>query len=88
MSEVLVKITNSDNLYLFWCPGCKCCHQIDTERWIWDGDDELPTVSPSILIKTPVRCHLFIRDGKLQFLSDCEHEYRSQTIPMVPVDQW
>lgn len=26
------------------------------------------------------RCHSFIRDGKIQFLSDCSHEFAGQTV--------
>jgi hypothetical protein len=33
------------------------------------------------------RCHLFIRDGALQFLSDCTHKLAGQTVDMVPWDQ-
>lgn len=49
------------------------------------------TISPSVLVTLSTRhgqiverCHLFIRDGNLQFLSDCTHHLRGQTVPMVP----
>src|SRR3954469_14907107 len=29
-------------------------------------------------------CHSFVRDGQIQFLSDCTHEYAGKTIPMEP----
>lgn len=28
-------------------------------------------------------CHLFVRDGKIEYLSDCTHEYAGKTIDMV-----
>lgn len=27
-------------------------------------------------------CHFFLRDGKIEFLSDCTHELRGQTVEM------
>jgi hypothetical protein len=31
------------------------------------------------------RCHSFVRDGKIQFLSDCTHKLAGQTVDMVEV---
>lgn len=31
-----------------------------------------------------VVCHSFIRDGHIQFLSDCTHELAGKTVPMEP----
>lgn len=33
------------------------------------------------------RCHLFLRDGQLQFLNDCTHELADKTVPMIEYDQ-
>ncbi len=30
------------------------------------------------------QCHSFITDGRIQFLDDCSHELRGQTVPMPP----
>lgn len=42
----------------FWCPGCKCQHEISVEkpnfsgaRWSYNGDPEKPTFSPSYHLK-------------------------------------
>ncbi len=39
----------------FWCPGCDQVHGIraigEKPLWIWNGDTERPTFSPSILVK-------------------------------------
>jgi hypothetical protein len=63
--------------------------------WDFNGDLDRPTVSPSILVTWPAnpdaseefkewrterRCHSFIREGKIQYLSDCTHELAGQTI--------
>jgi hypothetical protein len=31
------------------------------------------------------RCHIFVRDGKIQFLNDCTHELAGKTVPMEPL---
>jgi len=75
-------------VYLFWCPGCKARHALNVGRqrrpvWTFSGDMENPTFSPSLLYpdKTP-RCHLFLRGGKLEFLSDCGHALAGQTVDL------
>jgi hypothetical protein len=32
-----------------------------------------------------VRCHLFLTDGQLQFLSDCSHEYAGRAVAL---EEW
>lgn len=86
---------STDGTVLFWCPGCLSYHGCQTDPnhrnpitgalWQWNGDMENPTLTPSILIhgggRTP-RCHLFVRDGKIEFLSDCSHALAGQTVEM------
>lgn len=72
--------------WMFWCPGCDGAHGFGAS-WTFDGNMMHPTVSPSLLSTygtNPKRCHLFIRGGMLEFLSDCTHELAGQTVPMVP----
>lgn len=62
-----------------------------TPNWTWNGDTEFPTVKPSILTRggrenNPVICHSFVNDGKVQFLSDCTHEFANQTLDLLEVD--
>jgi len=47
-------------------------------------DLDNPTVSPSLLENNnPNRvCHSFIRDGKIQYLSDCHHHLAGQTVEL------
>lgn len=76
--------------YEFDCPGCKCSHYVNTKpergaAWEFNGDLNKPTVSPSILVGSlghVRRCHSFIKDGNIQFLSDCEHELAGQTVEL------
>ena len=35
----------------FWCPGCDEVHGITVGTWAWNGDLDLPTFTPSILIR-------------------------------------
>lgn len=69
--------------WAFVCPGCERVHHCD-QRWTFNGDqDDKPTLSPSVLQQTAPRCHLFLREGMIQFLDDCEHVLRGQTVPLV-----
>lgn len=90
----------------FWCPGCDSAHVVTTEGdrskgpvWSWDGNVDVPTISPSILVTysgrdagmgdaPPARCHSFVRSGAIEFLSDCTHAHAGQTvaIPDFPED--
>lgn len=75
---------------MFWCPGCKSYHSFEVGRWTFNGNFESPTFSPSLLITIPsdpnYRCHLFVRDGKIKYCSDSNHEFAGQTINMESVD--
>lgn len=81
----------------FECPGCKGTHVIPTSgdnAWGFNGSLELPTLTPSILvyptdhltaagerIRTP-RCHSFVREGRIEFLGDCTHDLKGQTVDL------
>lgn len=89
--------------YAFYCPGCEHHHVIPTEQaaggpvWAFDGNLESPTFAPSLLntceegaSRTPRRCHLFVRAGKLEFCGDCTHPFAGRTvdIPDPPGPEW
>lgn len=88
------KVQRSENTwqYLFICPGCNCEHAFD-ERWQFNQDFEKPTISPSFLqrgflgFKNEKKfygtCHSFIKDGEIQFLSDCSHDLKNQTVDLI-----
>jgi hypothetical protein len=56
-------------------------------HWDWNGDLEKPTFSPSLLnyIESPGgrRCHSFIKEGRIQFLGDCTHALKGQTVDLL-----
>lgn len=79
--------------YMIMCPGCKSEHVLTTnpkfwndgDPWIFNGDKERPTFNPSLLIwkdNPDSRCHSFIKNGQIQFLGDCGHELKNQTIDL------
>lgn len=85
--------------YLFKCPGCGERHPIATERpnevgarWSFNGDQERPAFSPSVLLSYDdqstypvphiVVCHSFVREGRIEFLPDCTHALAGQTVDL------
>ena len=90
----LLYLTHGEGEILFWCPGCKCGHVIYIKQapgqdvWTWNGSKTSPTFHPSVLVNSRPdsppkrRCHLFVRDGMLEFLPDCDHVLAGQTVPM------
>jgi hypothetical protein len=84
MAEKLRSMTvDGVECYVFHCPGCKFGHrfEVGNGRWTFNGDLERPTFTPSLVSITnePI-CHLFMRDGKIEFLSDSKHELAGQTV--------
>lgn len=74
-------------LYLFHCPGCENAHpfEVGDNGWTWNGSMEKPTFFPSLLVNagTPeLRCHSFVRDGQIEFLSDCFHALAGKTVAL------
>ena len=81
---------NGERHLWFFCPGCQCSHAYTVPRWTWNGSFEKPTFHPSLLCNKddPARrCHLWIKDGVIEFLNDqCHHVLRGK-VPMEPF-QW
>ena len=84
--------------YHYWCPGCDEPHAVNVKEymsgvpvWKFNGNVDRPTFSPSVLVhripktdtyKGHPQCHVFITDGRIQFLSDCEHALAGQTVDL------
>lgn len=87
MSNKLLESEKGDYL-CFYCPGCRQyhCFTVKGEKaWQWNGSKTAPTFSPSLLCNgsDPARrCHLFVENGQIRYLSDCWHDLKGQTIPM------
>ncbi len=65
--------------------------------WGFNDNLDRPTFTPSVLVSHPAnpqatdefkewrtdrRCHSFVTDGKIQFLDDCTHTLKGQTVPL------
>lgn len=77
-----------DGRLLFYCPGCKFHHVLD-DRWSLVWKNKKPRIAPSLLVTYPYgekqeerRCHLFIKNGNIEYLNDCTHELKGKTVPM------
>lgn len=94
----LRRITQKDGYtaqgWVHWCPGCEHIHAFAVEtpfgngaHWSFDGNMDRPTFTPSMNIG-PSFCHYFLRDGRIQFLDDCRHNLRGQTLelPDIPAE--
>lgn len=96
MVDVVERLTSegeTEVLLCFHCPGCKYGHSFRIKGqgpvWDWNGSLEKPTFSPSLLVwqsRPEARCHSFVRDGNIEFLGDCFHELKNQTVPLPPVE--
>lgn len=85
----------------FWCAGCETHHAVKVPGWTFNGDTERPTFAPSVLVtyngpdagqdrgdgKTapPARCHSFVTDGRIQYLTDSTHRLSGQTVDLDPI---
>lgn len=67
---------------------------VGPNAWGFNGDVDRPTFTPSILqyeikrhdgtVYAP-RCHSFVRDGRIEFSSDCGHALAGQTVDLPDV---
>ena len=78
-----------DNLIMIQVEGS------EGPAWYWNGDVYKPTFSPSILSRLPlggerrtIRNHVFVRDGRIQFLNDCSHKLACLTIDLPKLKDW
>jgi Family of unknown function (DUF6527) len=86
--------------YMFDCPGCGIGHAPYVKphknpsgaSWDFNGDMDKPTFMPSILVRVPfvdrphLICHSFVKDGMIQFLSDCTHKLAGQTVEIPEIE--
>lgn len=73
----------------YMCPGCGYDHAFNPEVHKYNGDGSSPTVTPSLLQNNPQghhTCHSYIKDGKIEFLNDCWHDKKGQTIDLPEFD--
>jgi len=89
---------------LFVCPGCvsggpegydgvhmlpvNTVEDIGKPVWSFDGNLELPTLSPSILTKSYSVCHSYLKHGLFEFLSDSTHPLSGQKVLIPDLPDW
>lgn len=87
--------------YWFWCEGCCTHHSFRTKAakgegagidgkaplpiWTFNGSLEKPTFEPSLLYRSIQRCHLYLREGVLEYLGDSSHKLAGKRVPLVPL---
>jgi len=74
------------------CPACKTSHYMRLREstnirpsWVFNGDFEKPTLTPSVNNKT-MKCHFFIRDGYIEYCSDCKHELAGKKVKLPDIE--
>lgn len=97
MAKVKRYGNEEQNLWYFECLGCNCNHVFSSDAHTFNGNVDKPTIIPSILCtgnvsarekdiyphdSKPINCHSYITDGKIQYLGDCWHELKGQTIEL------
>ena len=98
MGQLSAKLRSTEYGPAHWCPGCKEVHVFSVAkpadsgaRWTWDGNVDHPTFNPSMVVSCDgipdegwpaERCHYFLHNGRIQFLGDCTHELRGQTVDL------
>ena len=78
--------------YVFHCPGCEHGHiyyVTGPVAWSFNGDVDNPTFEPSLLNTCEPhpdpkkrRCHLYVRNGRIEFCADCAHDWAGKSYEM------
>jgi hypothetical protein len=75
--------------YMIFCPACEHGHAPTVPPWTFNGNQELPTFTPSILteyysekLDRMVKCHSHVTDGKITYCDDCTHDFKGQTLEL------
>jgi phage terminase large subunit GpA-like protein len=77
-----VKQDGAHHAWLVHCPACDDIHVFD-DRWTFNGNKEAPTFRASMLVhRSQSRCHSFVTDGRIEFLSDCTHALAGKTLDL------
>lgn len=94
LHKVEKQLGSSSPDFMFWCPACQFGHGVWTTeanahtgaRWTFDGNFEIPTISPSLLIHHGANgkeiCHTVVSCGVINYCSDCTHAMAGKSIPM------
>ena len=79
-------------------PGYERSPHAHGNPWGFNGSLDFPTFTPSVLSQwdewqgegVPAKrhvCHSFVRDGRIQFLGDCTHALKGQTVDLPEITE-
>ena len=93
MKNDVIRYNTTGDVF-FFCPGCGNAHKVQvgeeqTPRWEWNGSLVKPRFSPSVRVQSgnesgPTVCHSYVRDGVIEFLSDCTHALAGKNVSLEP----
>lgn len=78
--------------YEYFCVGCGYTHVFALTKeggnHQFNMDLDHPTVTPSLVnnFRPGQMCHSFIKNGTIQYLSDCTHKLKNKTIDLPDID--
>lgn len=84
----------SGHRYWFYCLGCKYAHSylvgcgVLKQNWTYDPITVSFHPSLRLYYMHPVTqqevttCHLFVRNGQIEFCGDCPHDLKNQIVPL------
>lgn len=85
MGAVGNKLRKTKGGLMFFCPACNTAHGITLGRngWQWDNSEDKPSFSPSLYsVAGDLKCHCFVREGRIEYLNDSTHELRGKSVDM------
>lgn len=97
MPKIDAKVRSWGTRWRFHCPGCGHAHVVHSHadgKPLWDlsGTIDNPTIHPSIKVTgaddkgDETICHSFVRNGRIEFLTDCTHDLKGQTVELPEVE--
>lgn len=90
--KIQARSHDGKTMYTFYCQACETIHRFD-DSWQYDGNSDKPTVNPSVLVfrnrNKQTLCHLFIKNGMIQYCSDSPHKLAGQTVELLDIpEKW
>jgi hypothetical protein len=88
------RVIEKPDAWIIACPVTGAIRIPRDGRWEFDGNYERPTFSPSVCEglewdesgeKGNWRNHVYIREGRIEYLSDCTHSMAGRTVTIAPL---
>lgn len=75
------------DLIMYWCEACGHKHVFSDKVHSFNGDFNLPTVTPSLMHVTGnEQCHSVIVHGIIHYQDDCTHAYKNQQMLLLDIE--